>query len=169
MKNTLTVVICLLSFGTLVALLLPVYHSSRLASLVGEPMSHLRIWVNSTQIYAADNNDRLPNPSSFSSARAMVASYGYRDVAWSYRDPCFNLNLSGVALATIESKGTEGVYWYCIPTKAEFPYILSSPNSSRQSDPSSLAQLLSIQYDRKGVTLAPAEYLADQDPLKETK
>lgn len=166
MKLTFPVVISLIIFGTIIALLFPVYQSAKYASLVGEPMSHLRTWVNSTQIYAADNNDRLPNPSSNPSARAMVASYGYQDVAWSYREPSFNFNLSGVNLAAVESKGTKSVYWYCIPTKAEIPYVLSGPNFSQISEPSSLAQLLSMQYDRENVTLAPPDYLADQDPLK---
>lgn len=167
-----------LVIGVLVALLFPLFAQPKTTNdKIGSTYDRI---AQSLSIYAADYDEIFPPATSEVSFRVLVFPYikaSYVFTAMPYSGAThFNFNLAGVSMSAPPYPGTHSVSQdHIVLTYARNPkerdqffvYFLSNRRGILTNE--QLLKALQPQFDRKGVKLFPSDYLADQDPLKETK
>lgn len=156
--------------------LIHVINSAKVAAARSQVLSNVKETSHAIYIYSTDNDDRLPHATSMPTLRAQLKSYtgDNGDIHWkSNKDflaNIFNFNLSGVKISTIaplNAHQSRHVLLYRIPKgNVHMPMVADPETGTKSMKIEQLLQSLQYQYDRKGITLAPADYLAEQDPLK---
>lgn len=147
-------------------------------------LSNIKLIATSTQIYQSDYDERFPATSAMPGTRAVLMPYTKNgDFFNSQKDkfdrPQFNFAVAGVTLALTPYPGTKqleldevAVWSNTVLGEKSGMIVGRADTSARFYPPEKLAEaflLFEGQFDRKGVTLISADYLADQDPLKESK
>lgn len=153
-----------------------------------QALSNAKQLTYATLIYATDFDGCFPHGTTMATIRAQIYSTvqnktqfeGVKDYS---SEPMFNFNLAGVETVQqsdeIEVKRfsesnaqhdpNEVVLWYSYPTDPRARWTTCTPTltcKKQKSDaPFDLELIFGPQFDRPGVTLAPANYLTDQDPL----
>jgi len=151
-----------------------VFNSAKIAAARSQALSNVKSTSYAIFIYSTDFDDRLPNATSMPTLRAQTKSYTGEngDIHWKsdidFLANTFNFNLSGVKIASIapiDSDQVEHVLLYRIPRgNAHRPMVARLDTSTKSMKIEQLLQSLQIQYNRTDITLAPADYLAEQDP-----
>jgi hypothetical protein len=141
-------------------------------------LSNIKQIATSTIIYTSDYDEVLPNATSMPSVRAMLAPYSknpklYKPIPKVSDAPIFNFNVAGVenSATPIGQKeplqSVQSVVWYAaITSPKSYGVVMSSfDSSSRPVSTEKFLHYIQPQFTHKA-TLAPANYLANQDPLK---
>ncbi|MBX3114754.1 MAG: hypothetical protein KF836_09340 [Fimbriimonadaceae bacterium] len=175
------ILVWVLVIGVLSALLFPVFAQPKVAD-EGMDRSESRYASLATAliIYASDFDDTFPAASSEKTLRALTYEYVKNKTVYEpgihAGKANFNFNLAGVSMGAPPYPGSIKVEpsrvivtWARNPKKQDefFVYYLANGRGTLTS--LELLKALEPQFDRRGVVLMPADYLADQDPLKETK
>ncbi|MFM9873783.1 MAG: hypothetical protein ACKVQS_10005 [Fimbriimonadaceae bacterium] len=142
-------------------------------------LSQIKQLATATIIYTSDYDDVHPHATSMPSVRAMVNPYFknrrlFLPIPQYSTSPSFNFNTAGVwiyeqPLGQKELlQSFQSVVWYApITSSNSYGVVMSSfDSSSRHVSTEKFLHYIQPQFPRKA-TLSPANYLADQDPLKE--
>lgn len=151
----------------------------RWKSCTTEFVSHIKQLSTSQLIYAKDNDDQFPPVSSMPSLRAALFIYSnqprfFDSINTITSRPEFNFNLAGVAMSLPPYPGAEQLEPKSVgawqgQVFGQYPtYVVGFADSHMATikNPEQVIPLFTGQFDRKGVVLAPADYLTDEDPLK---
>jgi len=193
MNRVLKISLWTLGIGIIVIcgfLFIPVFMSAKYAARTVVPLQQLKVLQASVQIYIADHDERFPAATSMPSLRALLGSPNGDSKYWrashNYTEPRFNFNLAGVSLSEYDTPlGYPGydhsprptlLYIYDIERSQynacsymDMPrrFVISSNEPLEPKN--DFFKSVSYQFDRKGAKLFPLDYVADKDPLKETK
>ncbi|MFM9874181.1 MAG: hypothetical protein ACKVQS_12035 [Fimbriimonadaceae bacterium] len=158
-------------------------HAHPPSTYMAAAVSNLKQIRTATIIYTTDYDDRYPHATAMAGHRSSIYPY-VKNIEILKPQPninseyLFNFNLAG---ANIESKplGYPPTFdtsivtaYYSFITNKKVKGEVIQAYMDTHVNITTRAKLFTnfqYQYDRKGVTLAPTDYLADQDPLKETK
>lgn len=144
-------------------------------------ISHVKQLATSTVIYQSDNDGLYPATSSMPGTRSVLIPYVkskelFEGYVGSHTRPLYNFNVAGVHESLPPYPGTTqqelqsvGVFFARSIKKPGYFYLSRGDSSVKATKAIDLQFALSHQFDRRGVVLMPADYLADQDPLKEMK
>lgn len=190
-KYPLLTILCLLMIGTVLFLVFaPIGAISKEQAMKIATISRIKQLSAATLLYASAFDGRLPAASSMPSVRALLKSYhesstppDFKGIPQFSTSPQFNFNLAGVVsnLDKVQVLGSvapvpsgEVAMWTSQILPKDYAGIIvgfldGSAKSFKLSDIEGIQTGLSYQYDRKGVKLLPSDYMADQDPLKESK
>lgn len=170
----LGVIVIFVLFG----ILYPVLLSSRPVSNKTQQMANLKQLATATIIYSSDYDETFPASSSMATTRALLVPYSkskslYNPIVGSTA-PEFNFNVSGVnsdykLLSKDDVSPNQVALWHSTlhdPFAFTVAMCDSSVKSFKQEQQDQYFESLAYQFDRKGIALFPADYLADQDPLK---
>ncbi len=148
---------------------------------------------SATNLYVEDNDNRLPHASSMPTYRAQVVVYTsndgkqtpdiFREIPDLFTSPQFNFNLAGVKLDGYDiplipdgvMPTEKAALAFSIPlvneinSSAIVVYVNGGARSIRGNSSTTYSDIFEPQFDRSKATLAPANYLADRDPLKKSK
>ncbi|QYK54057.1 MAG: hypothetical protein KF824_03975 [Fimbriimonadaceae bacterium] len=175
------ILVWVLVIGVLGVLLFPVFARPKVAD-EGMDRSQSRYAGLATAliIYASDFDDTFPAAASEQTLRALTYDYIKNHTVYEpgihAGKAMFNFNLAGVSMGAPPYHGGIKVEpskvivtWARNPKKQYefFVYYLANERGTLTS--SQLLKALEPQFDRRGVVLMPADYLADQDPLKDKK
>jgi hypothetical protein len=177
-------IISLTCIGLVGPSMVHVFISAKVTALWSQNMTRIRQLATSLTIYSADFDERCPHATTMQSHRALISPYvsdidAFKKVENS-TTPQFNFNMAGVKLEDTPINPIRPVdrfdnqanpLYFAIQHRGAYPdlFIAYSDLSvihREISDVFGPSMIFSPQYDRKGVTLAHADYLADQDPLK---
>lgn len=147
--------------------------------------SNLKQLTVAILIYQSDYDDRIPHATSMPTFRAQIDPYVknksvYNGIKNYSQNPTLNFNVSGISIpenASVPLAATSAplppeqvLTLYTLitdPKSKDFCFAAYADTHAKPlKQPQQLTYALSFQFDRIGVTLAPADYLADQDPLK---
>ncbi len=144
-------------------------------------LSNIKQIATSTVIYTSDYDDVHPNATSMPSLRAMVYPYLknrnlFLPIHQKSASPSFNFNVAGVEnfaipIGQIEPlQSFQSVVWYATVTSSNsYGVVMSSfDTGSRHVSTDKFLKYCQPQFLRKA-TLAPANYLNDQDPVNGDK
>lgn len=145
-----------------------------------QAFSNVKHIGTATRIYADDFDSVLPNATSMPTIRAQLAPYCktgvWNAVPETSTNPTFNFNVAGFNLSEGNQLGTNQspsevltpvFYSLLIKPNNEYNVIRATLAGNTKKIPlEQLLDELSIQLERDPKSLAPANYLADQDPLK---
>ncbi|MBX3114753.1 MAG: hypothetical protein KF836_09335 [Fimbriimonadaceae bacterium] len=147
-------------------------------------LSNVKQIAITTLIYQSDYDERFLATSAMPCTRAVLMPYIKNSQFFDSREsrfgrPQFNFNVAGVTSALTPYPGTKQLEPTEVAVWSNHVYgqykgiVVSRADSSAKSyRPEKYAEVLALfegQFDRRGVVLMPADYLADQDPLKEMK
>lgn len=149
-----------------------------------QALSNIKQMSKQVLIYCDENDLRFPHATSMPTLRAQIKETNQRTTHFGgikgYSNPStFNFNLAGTKLSPlttlplsvsppIDPSQVVMMFAETLSLKSPGHFVAQCDGSARFID-SPLDQNLDffkIQFDRKGVTLAPPTYLADQDPLR---
>jgi hypothetical protein len=172
--------------------LVDVFHCAHIAATKTQMLSNLNQIGIATLLYREDNDSSFPHASSMPTFRAQISKYLkspsspainstiFKGIKNEFTEPQFNFNLAGVKvndylLPLVPSKSInvdEAVLGFSFPfvsdvnCKAVVVYADTLARSIPNNKSFSYSDFLGTQFSRPNITLAPADYLADQDPLK---
>ncbi|QYK54060.1 MAG: hypothetical protein KF824_03990 [Fimbriimonadaceae bacterium] len=166
-----------------------IFRSAKSAARSSEAMSRLRSLSQANSLYMNYFDGVFMPASSMATVRALLQPYApgkSSDINWqaseNFSEPQFNFNLAGVSSENVlsplgyKSVETDDILVFYV-SDYEFNRIFGVDLGNkflRYSESFSLNETdflrhLSYQFDREGVKLFPPDYLAEQDPLKESK
>lgn len=157
----------------------PVRIPNRGPSFKSSMFSNLKQVGTGLIIYQADYDERMPICSTMPGLRASLRPYIKSAERFKgneeFGQPEFNFAVAGVNVGKLKllsgatPPGPEEIpVLFSLGKKPELGVIVGYADAAAKQvkafDP---ADLVKYQFDRGGATLAPPNYLADQDPLKE--
>jgi hypothetical protein len=184
----LLVIVCVVIFMIIYPFQYHPYGAARKTRM----LSNLKQIGTATFIYLADYDNQFPHASSMPTFRAQVVDYTkssydkktrpdiFKEMPDHYTQPQFNFNLAGVKITgdqlPLLPSGTlpteQATLTYSLPIEKESNihaiavYADCHARAVTKSKPFTFADLLGPQFSRPNVTLAPPDYLANQDPLR---
>jgi hypothetical protein len=183
----LLVIVCVVIFMIIYPFQYHPYGAARKTQM----LSQLKQISSAIILYTEDNDKRFPHATSMPTLRAQLVDYTksshdkktrpdiFKGLPDHYTQPQFNFNLAGVKITgdqlPLLPSGTlpteQATLAYSVPIEksnihAIAVYADCHARAVTKSKPFTFADLLGPQFERTGVTLAPANYLANQDPLK---
>lgn len=173
------ILVWILVIGVLGALLFPIFAQPKLHDHNRTDRNYFHI-AGAIQTYATDYDDIYPPATSEPTLRVLIYPYlrsDYYFLTGKKTGPVhFNFNLAGVSVTappypnqdTVDLDDVVLAYARNPQKRDEFFVAYGNWNNSTLTS-SQLLKALKPQFDRKGVILMPADYLADQDPLKNKK
>lgn len=143
-------------------------------------LSSIKQLGTGTLIYVADYDEQFPIATQMPGLRATLFPYIknaelFKEIPLKTGPKEFNFNFAAVNTAALPIGAStqpavdETTIWYCISANKEKPGAFHSriDSSVKFITLPTLFQTFQYQYPRKHDSLAPADYLADEDPLKE--
>jgi hypothetical protein len=160
--------------------LVDVFHCAHIAATKTQMLSNLKQIGIATLLYREDNDSSYPHATAMPGHRASIFPYlknakilqPQKDITTEYT---FNFNLAGAAaeskpLGYPKAFDTSNVTaYYSFITNKELKGEVIQAYMDTHVKTTTRAKLFTnfqYQFDRTNITLAPPEYLADQDPLK---
>ncbi|MFM9874179.1 MAG: hypothetical protein ACKVQS_12025 [Fimbriimonadaceae bacterium] len=184
----LLVIVCVVIF----MIIYPFQYHPNGAARKTQMFSQLKQLGIATSLYLEDFDKQFPHATSMPTFRAQIIEYTkyspddnsrpeiFKAMPGHYTEPQFNFNLAGVKAPNeqlpllpsgkLAFEQTILAFSAPIDKESNVRVIVVHANTSTRAfmknNPITFTDLLGPQFNRKGVTLAPADYLANQDPLK---
>jgi|GEM_PF-2058461 len=168
----------ILLIAIIAAILYPLFAQHQHTGPGTAALSNLRQLATATIIYTTDYDDRFPHATALPGIRASIMPYckniNLFKPTHQSSAPEFNFNYSGTTLDQIPIGNSDVLtrekttIWYAISKIKDKPGAFHSriDSSAKFSQYQPFFESFQYQFDRTDVTLAPADYLADQDPLR---
>ncbi len=169
----------IISLGIIALVLYPVYVQPRQNDHRTTALSNIKQLGTSIIIYQSDNDDRFPHSTTMPGLRASIMPYCKNISLFQPNHQStaaqFNFNYAGVVLSQKPLGSNEALepnqttVWYAQSIIKAKPGVFRAmtDGSVKHTLLEPLLDSLNYQFDRSKVTLAPADYLVNEDPLKD--